>query len=238
MRNRRDSGSPPAAAARPASTVTMSLLGAGAHARPASGANVLELASVLAGDYWSSCPESVHPALAVVAGLVNDLVDDEHRRLLTPLAPWLLRTDPAGPGAWPAVISVCERAAPASSRPPKPAGWPNRRRVRRAIRAAQTSWAGVGGQCAADGLSQLLLDCINECRRLAGEPAVDPRLPLQDCPEHLTVRPLFIWKPGCDWMHIGYRPVPGDLPACLRRTAADPASSSARSPAHGTRSGR
>src|SRR5262245_44408771 len=36
----------------------------------------------------STHPESVHPALAAVAGTFNDLLADDHRRLLTPLAPW------------------------------------------------------------------------------------------------------------------------------------------------------
>src|SRR5512142_332250 len=100
MKIRRNRGSPPAAVAsafsssgrrRPA--VMMELLGRGAHASPCQGCNVLEYASVLAGECWSSRPQSVHPALAEVADMVNDQMTDARRRLLTPLAPWLLGTN-------------------------------------------------------------------------------------------------------------------------------------------------
>jgi hypothetical protein len=56
-------------------------------------------------------------------------------------------------------------------------------------------------------LCQVLLDCVNECRRLAGESAVDPRLPLADCPRRLAVERHMMWLLGCDWMEVGYRPV-------------------------------
>jgi hypothetical protein len=249
MRIRRRSGSRSAWAAS-SNAVTMELLGMGEHADPSQGGSLLELASVLAGERWSIRPQSVHPALAVVAGTVNDLLADDRRRLLTPLAPWLLSTDTAGAGAWPAVITVCDRAVsdsvsrpeqprlppedldiarkdPAQASPPSSRGrhgpwagrW-DRRRVRHAIRSAQLSWARSANQCAADALCQLLLDCINACRRLAGEQPVDPRLPLTECPQCLVVDPRFIWPPGCDWMEIAYQPVAGLMPACLRRGSA------------------
>ena len=56
-------------------------------------------------------------------------------------------------------------------------------------------------------LCQVLLDCLNECQRLAGESAVDPRLPLADCPERLAVERHMMRLLGCDWMEVGYRPV-------------------------------
>jgi len=49
------------------SVIIMQLLGPGTHADPRQGANLLELASVLAGEPWSTRPRSVHPALAAVA---------------------------------------------------------------------------------------------------------------------------------------------------------------------------
>jgi hypothetical protein len=66
---------------------------------------------VPAGERWTSCPQSVHPALADVAFLVNDQMTDDGRRLLTPLAPWLLGTNTTDPQTWPAITEVCVRAA-------------------------------------------------------------------------------------------------------------------------------
>ena len=82
--------------------ITMELLGRGAHANPRRGGNVLELASELAGERWSTSPPSVHPALAAVASTVNDLLTDDRRRLLAPLAPWQLGTNTTDPRVWPA----------------------------------------------------------------------------------------------------------------------------------------
>ena len=80
------------------SVIMMELLGRGVHANPRRGCNVLEYASVLVGERWSSRPRSVHPALADVAGMVNDQMTDDNRQLLTPVAPWLLGTSTADPG--------------------------------------------------------------------------------------------------------------------------------------------
>jgi len=234
------------AAAPPAETITIELLAKGAHACPSDGANVLELAAVLAGEPWSTCPESVHPALAAAAQAVNDLLDDDHRRLLVPLAPWLPGTRAADAGTWAAVVGICDRAAITAARdtglpvPPRidgkavpegpgQAGSPpgkrghgtwahrqDRRKITDAIRSAQLSWAGSGSERTAEALCQLLTDCINECRRLAGEQPVNPRLPLADCPPRLLVQQRSMWSPGCDWMSIGYQPVAGLMPACLR----------------------
>lgn len=212
------------------SVIMMELLGRGVHANPRRGCNVLEYASVLAGERWSSRPRSVHPALADVADMVNDQMTDENRRLLTPLAPWLLGTSTADPRAWPAITGVCIGAVLAwasepgkpqlkadldtarhwlaePSRPPR-AGRRERRWARHAICTALLTVAASADHDNADTrLCQVLLDCVNECRRLAGEPAVDPRLPLADCPQRLAVERHMMWLVGCDWMEVGYRPV-------------------------------
>jgi hypothetical protein len=78
MRNRWKPGFLSAAFGPTTSRITLELLGRGTHANPYRGGNVLELASVLAGERWSTHPESVHPALAAVAGTVNDLLADDH----------------------------------------------------------------------------------------------------------------------------------------------------------------
>ena len=218
------------------SVIMMELLGRGVHANPRRGCNVLEYASVLAGERWSSRPRSVHPALADVAGMVNDQMTDDNRRLLTPLAPWLLGTSTADPRAWPAITGACIRAALAwASEPGKPRlkadldtarNWlaetsrsPDRRRLpwagrrerrwaRHAICTALLTVVASADQDDADArLCQVLLDCVNECRRLAGESAVDPRLPLADCPQRLAVERYMMWLLGCDWMEVDYRPV-------------------------------
>jgi len=78
MRNRWKPGFLSAAFGPTTSRITLELLGRGTHANPYRGGNVLELASVLAGERWSTHPESAHPALAAVAGTVNDLLADDH----------------------------------------------------------------------------------------------------------------------------------------------------------------
>jgi hypothetical protein len=230
--------------------IMMELLGRGVHANPRHGCNVLEYASVLAGERWETCPQAVHPALAAAAGMINDLMTDDRRRLLTPLAPWLVSTRTADPRVWPAVTGVCLRAALAS------AGEPNQPRLRaklditrnwlaevrsprngrRRVHAAsrrERRWASQAicsavrtvaisaGQDDADaGLCQVLVDCINEWRRLSGEPEVDPRLPLADCPQNLAIQPRLVRSPGCDWMELGYQLVTPPAPAPTHVTQA------------------
>ena len=229
--------------------ITMDLLGPGTHTDPRQGCNVLELASVLAGERWSTSPQSVHPALATAAEAVNDLLTDDRKRLLVPLAQWLPGTNSADPRIWPAVASACIRAGLASAPGPNQPrflaelnrasewlvlagsasggrrGYRTRRRDRRwvmdASRSALLRVASSADPEAADAaLCQALVECINECRRLAGQGAVDPLLPLADCPRCLLVRPRAVWSPGCDWMEQGYQLVTGPEPA---RTPAVPA---------------
>ena len=259
MKRRRNGGTRPAAVitafsscGRQHPAILMELLGRGAHASPRHGCNLLEYTSVLAGERWSSRPQSVHPALAEVADIVNDQMTDDGRRLLTPLAPWLSGTNAADPRTWPAVTEVCVRAALAwASRPDEPrlladmdatrswlaeasrpadgqrrtpwAGQQQRRRARHAICSALLTVAASADPDAVDAkLCQILVDCVNEGRRLAGEPAVDPRLPLADCPQRLAVEPRLVRSPGCDWMELGYRPVRTPLPEWPRAAHAQP----------------
>jgi len=236
-----------------AQLITMDLLGRGPHTDPCHGCNVLELASVLAGERWSTSPQSVHPALATVAETVNDLLTDDRIRLLVPLAPWLLGTNSADPRIWPAVASACIRTALTSAPGPgqprllaelnrarewlalassasggQP-GYGARRRDRRwvmdASRSALLVASSADPEAADAALCQALVECINECRRLGGEVAVDPLLPLADCPRRLLVRSRAVWSPGCDWMEHGYQLITGPqpilTPAAPRRQAPD-----------------
>lgn len=234
MRSQGDGGSPPTA-------VIMELLGRGAHASPRQGCNVLEYACVLAGERWDSSPRSVHPALAHVADIVNDQMSDDRRRLLTPVAPWLLGTRTADPRTWPAITEVCAQAALAHASQPGEArlqadlykardwlaharlpvdgrrgartgGTQQRRWARHAISSALlTAGASADGYAADARLCQILVACVNQCRRLAGDPAVDPALPLADCPRRLAVEPYFLRSPGCDWIETGYKLLKEDL---------------------------
>jgi hypothetical protein len=112
------------------------------------------------------------------------------------------------------VASITDQPVPPEARR-------DRRRLDRALRSLRLPAASsVSRDDAGAALCQVLVDCINECRRLAGEPAVDPRLPLADCPRSLAVRPRALRSPGCDWIEIGYEPVLARLPACLLRDAA------------------
>lgn len=61
-------------------------LSRGRHARPSDGMCVMELASVLAGEYFSDRPRSVSPVLGELLRNYNDAVDDERRQALIPYA--------------------------------------------------------------------------------------------------------------------------------------------------------
>ncbi|HET9894177.1 MAG TPA: hypothetical protein VFQ44_04530 [Streptosporangiaceae bacterium] len=218
--------------------ITMKLLSPGTHANPRQGCNLLELASVLSFEPWSTWPRSVHPALAAAARAVNDLMTDDRRRLLVPLAPWLLGTNSADSRVWPAVTMACLRVAGASAGPDEQAqvraccaraqqlldhigrerGGPLRSRIAdfrnrgwsvRASCSALERAAGAASDEIADAtLSQALVSCVNSCRRLTGARDVSPLLPLDDCPSRLAVRLCVTWSAGCDWMETGYEPVP------------------------------
>ena len=64
------------------------LLQRGRHRRPEDGACVMEYVSVLAGAPFTDHPRCTHPALATLARLVNDWIDDDGARSeLARLAP-------------------------------------------------------------------------------------------------------------------------------------------------------
>jgi hypothetical protein len=65
----------------------MPVLSRGRHRTPRSGACLMELASVLAGEPWSDRPSCTHPLLAQLARLVNDHTSDAGRQGLTLLIP-------------------------------------------------------------------------------------------------------------------------------------------------------
>jgi hypothetical protein len=61
-------------------------LSAGHHQTPAEGVNVMELASVLAGQAFNDHPGSVDPVLAAFLRHLNDRLDDTDRQRLRPYA--------------------------------------------------------------------------------------------------------------------------------------------------------
>ncbi|MBH0117643.1 hypothetical protein I6E52_12410 [Salinibacterium sp. NG253] len=65
----------------------MPVLAAGRHRTPRRGGCFMEFASYLAGEKWSDHPSCTHPALAVLARLVNDCTPDHHRSELVELIP-------------------------------------------------------------------------------------------------------------------------------------------------------
>jgi hypothetical protein len=94
-----------------------------------------------------------------------------------------------------------------------------------ASRSALLVASSADPEAADAALCQALVECINECRRLADEVAMDPLLPLADCPRRLLVRSRAVWSPGCDWMEHGYQLITGPqpilTPAAPRRQAPD-----------------
>lgn len=63
----------------------MPVLSRGRHRSAKQGACFMEYASVLAGERWSDHPACTHPAVASLARLVNDCMDDAYRSDLAPL---------------------------------------------------------------------------------------------------------------------------------------------------------
>jgi len=76
-------------------TYQVPLLAAGRHTHPRRGGCLVEVAGALPGGPWTDRPRSVEPVLAALARAVNDATSDPGRRVLAPLAPWLVA--PPGP---------------------------------------------------------------------------------------------------------------------------------------------
>ena len=82
----------------------MPLPAAGRHLDPRDGACLMEAATVLAGEPWSDHPRCVHPTVAALARIVNDLSSDNGRAALWLLLPDLIGTRSNDPRVAPAVI--------------------------------------------------------------------------------------------------------------------------------------
>lgn len=88
------------------------ILGKGAHRRPQHGACLMEYVSVLTGARFNDHPRCTHPALATLARLVNDEIDnDDIRSELAVLAPDLAAIHRSEVSTAPVVIATCLRAA-------------------------------------------------------------------------------------------------------------------------------
>jgi hypothetical protein len=88
------------------------LLQRGRHRRPEDGACVMEYVSVLAGAPFTDHPRCTHPALATLARLVNDWIDDERARSeLARLAPDLIGTGLGDLRTTHRVVASCLAAA-------------------------------------------------------------------------------------------------------------------------------
>jgi hypothetical protein len=92
-------------------TLRVPLLGHGRHDNPRHGLGLLELVSILTDSGWTDRPTSVHPALAVVAESVNDLIGPHAARALVPLAPWLCTAQPVRADLTPAIVLTCANTA-------------------------------------------------------------------------------------------------------------------------------
>lgn len=75
----------------------MPVLSAGRHRTPRRGGCFMEFASYLAGEKWSDHPSCTHPALALVARLVNDCTPDHDRSELVELIPSVIGVTSADP---------------------------------------------------------------------------------------------------------------------------------------------
>jgi len=90
------------------------ILQRGRHRRPEDGACVMEYVSVLAGSSFTDHPRCTHPALATLARLVNDGIDDDQSRSeLALLAPDLIGTGAGDLRTTPRVVATCLSAAAA-----------------------------------------------------------------------------------------------------------------------------
>ncbi|HJT02396.1 MAG TPA: hypothetical protein VJ757_02025 [Pseudonocardiaceae bacterium] len=90
------------------------ILQRGRHRRPEDGACVMEYVSVLAGSSFTDHPRCTHPALATLARLVNDWIDDDQSRSeLALLAPDLIGTGAGDLRTTHRVVATCLSAAAA-----------------------------------------------------------------------------------------------------------------------------
>lgn len=110
------------------------ILQRGRHRRPEDGACVMEYVSVLAGSTFTDHPRCTHPALATLARLVNDWIDDDQTRSeLAVLAPDLIGTGTRDLRTTHSVVASCLSAA-AAIRPLPPAAAAQLARSRKRIR--------------------------------------------------------------------------------------------------------
>lgn len=88
------------------------VLSTGRHSRPEDGACVMEYVSVLSGGRFTDRPRCTHPALAALARMVNDRIDDPAvRNQLARLAPELIEVGGRDIKGTPLVVRCCLRAA-------------------------------------------------------------------------------------------------------------------------------
>lgn len=93
-------------------------LSPGRHRRASDGACVMEYVSVLAGEKFSDRPRCTHPALALLARLVNDRIDDDAvRSRLALLAPGFIGTNTRDLRVVPTLTVACLWAAAKTGAP-------------------------------------------------------------------------------------------------------------------------
>lgn len=206
------------------SSVDVPLLRPGRHIDPRRGACLLELVSILDSAVWSDGPGCVDPTLARVGRAVNDLSGDG-RHLLVPFAFWLRGTATGDPQVGQAVAvesllaarplsagSAQRRLSAGLQRAASPRGKHasvcDRWRVARAVRASVGLVAAAygPGEERDQALRELLLDCLNACRRAQGQVPVDPRLPSDLCPDRIAVQRRWLHEDGCEWLSVACAP--------------------------------
>lgn len=125
------------------------LLQRGHHRRPEDGACVMEYVSVLAGGKFTDHPRCTHPALATLARLVNDWIDDDEARSeLALLAPDLIDTGRSDLRTTQCVVASCLGSAAAARQLP-PAAERQLTKARRRIGDIERggSWARIRLGC-------------------------------------------------------------------------------------------
>ncbi|MFJ8048768.1 hypothetical protein [Streptomyces luteogriseus] len=165
-----------------------------AHLHPDDGACLMEAAALLASGRFTDSPAGTHPALAALARVVNDSVDDDARHALWPLAADLADARPAERDYAPLLVGAAVDAArlvrPASRRLARHGRVCRRRAERLAHEAAAGPaariadllwWRGPGRRhleqalgvlCAAPDadqrLSELLREAVTQAREGTG----------------------------------------------------------------------